>query len=322
MHNKKGRPFYIKTNVDTVEIKFKKETLIILPDKVFVIRGKKVGLVDYKDLNISVSCSNFRENEKVPEDARVVGTTWQFVNANGTLKLCVILCWRGLRWYFDYTAKRRNIGIICVKKHCTDWLFSLLQSANYRNSKEKSNMAVTDKEIMQRAKQYIDKLANGINPLTDEPLRDEDIVNNVRISRCLFYVSGILDKVLQNPRMTERNNRKRAFSISREQLEKYEYSQNPILISEIARRISSLPDDDNTRSLPATRITGWLVANGFLEERVEPNGKTKKYVTSAGNDLGIFQEERNSSRGPYLATLYTIEAQHFIIDNIEAILAD
>lgn len=38
---KKGRPFYIKTNVDTVEIKLKKETLIILPDKVFVIRGKK-----------------------------------------------------------------------------------------------------------------------------------------------------------------------------------------------------------------------------------------------------------------------------------------
>lgn len=81
---KKGRPFYIKTNVDTVEIKLKKETLIILPDKVFVIRGKKVGLVDYKDFNISVSSSNFRENEKVPADARVVGTTWQYVNANGT----------------------------------------------------------------------------------------------------------------------------------------------------------------------------------------------------------------------------------------------
>ena len=81
---KKGRPFYIKTNVDSIEIKLKNETLIILPDKVFVIRGKKVGLVDYKDFSISVSSSNFRENEKVPGDARVVGSTWQFVNANGT----------------------------------------------------------------------------------------------------------------------------------------------------------------------------------------------------------------------------------------------
>lgn len=80
----KGRPYYIKTNVDTIEIKLKKETLIVLPDKVFVVRGKKVGMVDYKDFVISVSSTNFRENERVPSDAHVVGTTWQFVNANGT----------------------------------------------------------------------------------------------------------------------------------------------------------------------------------------------------------------------------------------------
>lgn len=81
---KKGRPFYICTNVETVEVKLKKENLIILPDKVFVIRGKKVGLVDYKDFNISVSSTNFVESEPVPKDARVIGSTWQFVNKNGT----------------------------------------------------------------------------------------------------------------------------------------------------------------------------------------------------------------------------------------------
>ena len=55
---------------------------------------------------------------------------------------------------------------------------------------------MTDHEILCRAKTYIDKLANGIDPLTDEPVRENDIVNNVRISRCLFYVSGVLDKVI------------------------------------------------------------------------------------------------------------------------------
>ena len=43
---KKGPPFYIKTNVDTVEIKLKNETLMRRPDKFFVIRGKKVLLLD------------------------------------------------------------------------------------------------------------------------------------------------------------------------------------------------------------------------------------------------------------------------------------
>ena len=33
---------------------------------------------------------------------------------------------------------------------------------------------MTDLETMQRAKMYLDKLANGINPLTDQPASDSD----------------------------------------------------------------------------------------------------------------------------------------------------
>ena len=45
---------------------------------------------------------------------------------------------------------------------------------------------MTEKEILERAKRYVDSLANGINPLTDEPIDENDVVNNIRISRCLF----------------------------------------------------------------------------------------------------------------------------------------
>ena len=45
---------------------------------------------------------------------------------------------------------------------------------------------MTDHVISCRAKTYIDKLPNGIDPLTDEPDRENDIVNNVRISPCLL----------------------------------------------------------------------------------------------------------------------------------------
>ena len=57
---------------------------------------------------------------------------------------------------------------------------------------------MTELEKMQRAKMYIDKLANGINPIDDEPAADSDIINNVRLSRCLFYVSDILRQVIDN----------------------------------------------------------------------------------------------------------------------------
>ena len=53
---------------------------------------------------------------------------------------------------------------------------------------------MTELEKIEYAKSFIDKLANGINPLDDTPIPDGDIANNVRLSRCFFYVSSILQK--------------------------------------------------------------------------------------------------------------------------------
>ena len=49
-----------------------------------------------------------------------------------------------------------------------------------------------DFDVLCRAKMYIDKLANGINPLDNQPLKEDDVVNNVRLSRCFFYVADVL----------------------------------------------------------------------------------------------------------------------------------
>lgn len=82
---KKGHPYYIRTNVDTIEIRLhNKESLIILPDKVFFVRKRKVGMIDYSDFRINVSSVRFVERDGVPKDAQVVGQTWQYVNRNGT----------------------------------------------------------------------------------------------------------------------------------------------------------------------------------------------------------------------------------------------
>lgn len=47
------------------------------------------------------------------------------------------------------------------------------------------------------AKDWILKLANGINPLDGTFIPEEDIINNVHISRCLFYVAEQLDATTQ-----------------------------------------------------------------------------------------------------------------------------
>lgn len=57
---------------------------------------------------------------------------------------------------------------------------------------------MTELEKIAYAKSYIEKLANGVNPLTDQVVSDMDVINNVRISRCLFYVSDLLRQILDN----------------------------------------------------------------------------------------------------------------------------
>ena len=48
---------------------------------------------------------------------------------------------------------------------------------------------MTELEKMERAKMYLDKLANGIDPITDQELPDDTVLNNVRLARCFFYTS-------------------------------------------------------------------------------------------------------------------------------------
>ena len=50
----------------------------------------------------------------------------------------------------------------------------------------KGTIKMTELEKIAYAQTFIEKLANGINPLDDTPIPENDIANNVRLSRCFF----------------------------------------------------------------------------------------------------------------------------------------
>ena len=77
-------PYFLKTNVPTMIFKLKKEQLIILPDKLLIINGRKPGAVNYSDLRFDAAYFNFIEDGFVPSDAEVIKYTWKYVNKNGS----------------------------------------------------------------------------------------------------------------------------------------------------------------------------------------------------------------------------------------------
>lgn len=181
---------------------------------------------------------------------------------------------------------------------------------------------MTDLEIMQRAKMYMDKLANGINPLDDTTLPENDIVNNVKISRCLFYVSDVLRQVMENGgRVKKKRIPKEDFNISFENIQKFPFSKTPISISEIAKRINEITQNENMKKISHKHLTDWLISIEMLYLETKPDGKTTKRPTESGNELGITTERRHGIRGDYTVVLYNLSVQHFIVDNIEAVIA-
>ncbi len=76
-------PSVIKSNISPPALSVGKQVMYFMPDVVLVQDGKKVGAVNYRDLNIRWQDSRFIEDGRVPSDAQVVGHTWQHPNKNG-----------------------------------------------------------------------------------------------------------------------------------------------------------------------------------------------------------------------------------------------
>ena len=100
---------------------------------------------------------------------------------------------------------------------------------------------MTELEKIERAKMYMDKLANGINPIDGTMAPDDDLINNVRLSRCFFFVSDVLRQVIENGGTKSAVNeklKKLPLEIPMEKRSQFAYSEVPIPASEIAKRIT------------------------------------------------------------------------------------
>ncbi len=181
---------------------------------------------------------------------------------------------------------------------------------------------MTEKDKLLRAKLYVDKLAQGIDPLSDTYVAETDVVRQARIVRCLTYVSEVLEREIareEKPVRTRRSQRQ-PFTLSPEARERFAYSEEPIPISEIRNRLNQLLPDDSMKKITVTVLTEWLKNAGILETRIHEE-KAHSFPTEEGLGFGLSQETRYGPNGPYEMTLYNMDAQQMIIDNLDGILA-
>ena len=179
---------------------------------------------------------------------------------------------------------------------------------------------MTELETMQRAKMYLDKLVRGIDPITDRSVPEDSVMNNVRISRCLHYVSGVLEQVIANGGVVGKKERKVEFSITRPQMAHIQLTRFPVGISEFAENIRTAAGDPDMKRPNTGKITAWLVGQGLMEPTTDAGGKSRRLPTEAGRRAGLSTRMHQGQSGEYLAVYYDANAQRMILDHLEEIL--
>ena len=182
---------------------------------------------------------------------------------------------------------------------------------------------MTELETMQRAKMYLDKLAQGIDPITDTEVPDDSVLNNVRLARCFFYISDILGKVIENGgAVTAAAAAKADFSITPQQLSQITLPGHPMRITELAELLRTASNRPGMKRPSPTAMTNWLVEQGLLQKVTREDGKQQRIPTEAGQQLGIYSESRQGQYGTYDAVFYTAQAQQFLLEHVPEIYFD
>ena len=172
-------------------------------------------------------------------------------------------------------------------------------------------MEYNELEKLQRARLYLAKMIRGINPADGSALPQNDISeeSRVMIRACLKYVSDVLGALTEGAQAELGKNYKQKIRLSEEKVN----------ITAFVSGINEVLYIYGRPLLTISGITGWLLENEYLCE-VRTGEKILRVASEKAEQIGISSITRYGKDGrPYEMNLYGIEAQKFIIENLEEI---
>ena len=190
-----------------------------------------------------------------------------------------------------------------------------------------------ENKILERAEMYLRKLSCGVNPLTEETLPEGDTCRQERISKCLLYVADYLQQIVcPKPKVAkaekqEKPKRKREFpnqelALSEEAIAKFEFSEEPLSLSAIVRRVNALiPEGSGMIPLMYADVAEVLTQEGYLQKQEGAAGKETNLPTPQGEEKGFSRVEEDIRGHFSIFTKCNTEAQKFVIENIQKAVA-
>ena len=142
------------------------------------------------------------------------------------------------------------------------------------------------------------------------------------VRQCFSEISEILAFLLYNGETLKFDKRfKHPFFLSHEDKALVVISKESLPIKEVTNNINACRDIAKVKRLRATQITRWLDHQGYLETiNLDENFSYRK-ATVIGERIGIESHfKKNSVGNDYAVNLYNVNAQKFILDNLDQII--
>ncbi len=188
-------------------------------------------------------------------------------------------------------------------------------------------MSTHDLKRLEVAIQYIRRMSDGKNPVTNRPAPENEVLNNMNVHRCLKFIDEVLTDVHKSGGtvgMVSQRAPKQSVSeiFPYEALAQYRYLQDQ-QISYFLKQLEEYLPEGQKIPVPATTITLWMRENGYLEKKVlNDTGKENSVPTRKGENLGLYMEKAGTYPNEYYRVFYNENAQRFIIDNFRRILTE
>lgn len=182
-----------------------------------------------------------------------------------------------------------------------------------------------DQNKLETAIVYLQRIADGNNPVNNMPADEESVLNDPNVIRCMYFVKEVLEEVKRNNGVIGKKSKrppKEEFPI-KEVAATFAYQEDKTITSFLAQ-VNDLIDTEKFQKLGCNIIIQWLLNKEYIEEKsFEEFGKKYKVPTEQGKELGMYTEKRMGKTGTrYIVTIYGKKAQEYIISNLEQILGD
>ena len=190
-------------------------------------------------------------------------------------------------------------------------------------------------QVLNHTKNYMDMLAQGVDPISHERIEADSVVLQPRMQKCFAFVAGILDEMIKNHGFIALSSddavryevieKKSAFSLSREQVHRISVSAKPVTPYAFLNNINRVVDGKRMEKLSSKSINAWLLAQGLIIETKEPAmiNRTIRRLTDKSSEIGIQEEEITDAKTGEVKKrmVLTLQAQAYLLEHLDEIAA-